>query len=118
MKLPDFIRDSTQMETFAAGDTIFKVGDEGKNMYVVDEGEVDIVFDGQIIETVAAEGFFGELALIDDGHRSTGAVARTDCKLILLNAHRFSFLVDEVPFFALNVMKVMAKRLRRASGTN
>ena len=44
------------------------------------------------------------------------AVALTNCKLAVVDQHRFSFMVDEVPFFAIRVMKVMADRLRRKEG--
>jgi CRP-like cAMP-binding protein len=41
-------------------------------------------------------------------------VARTDCRLAALDQRQFTFLVDEIPFFALRVMKVLADRLRKA----
>jgi CRP-like cAMP-binding protein len=66
-----------------------------------------------VVETIGPEGFFGELALIDQSPRSATAVARTDCKLVGLDERRFIFMVDEMPFFAIRVMKVMADRLRR-----
>ncbi len=51
-------------------------------MYVVQEGEVDIVIRDQVVETVGPGGILGELALIDQGPRSASARARTDCKLV------------------------------------
>ena len=81
----------------------------------MEEGEVDIVLDGTVLETVIPEQFFGEMSLIDHEPRSASAIARTDCKLLVLNQHRFNFFVDEIPFFAINVMKKMADRLRRTS---
>ena len=56
---------------------------------------------------------FGEMALVDSEPRSAEAVARTDCKLVPINKKRFAFLVTETPFFALEVMQVMANRLRK-----
>jgi CRP-like cAMP-binding protein len=85
-------------------------------MFIVQDGEVDIVVGGKVVETVGPDGFFGELALIDSTPRSADALARTNCKLLPLNQHRFTFMVDEIPFFAIRVMKVMADRLRRAAG--
>lgn len=115
MKIPHSFREGAQFRTYAAGSVIFELGQPGDEMYIVEEGEVDIVLAGKVLETVSPDGFFGELALIDHEPRSTGAIARTDCRLLVLNQHRFMFLVDEVPFFAINVMKIMADRLRRAS---
>ncbi len=115
MKIPTTFRESAQIRNYPSGSIIFEAGQPGEEMFIVEEGEVDIVLGDKVLETVVAEGFFGEMVLIDHEPRSTGAIARTDCVLMVLNQHRFNFLVDEVPFFAINVMKVMANRLRRAS---
>ena len=86
---------------------------KGEEMYVVGEGEVDIIIDGFHFETVLPEGIFGELSLIDQETRSASAIARTDCNLQVIDKRRFLFLVQETPIFAIQVMKVMANRLRR-----
>jgi CRP-like cAMP-binding protein len=118
MKLPIAFTEPSQHREFSAGSTIFETGDPGDEMFVVQEGEVDIVIDGTVVETVGPDGFFGELALIDRATRAADAVVRTDCKLIAMNQHRFLFMVDEMPFFAIRVMTVMADRLRRATRNN
>jgi CRP/FNR family cyclic AMP-dependent transcriptional regulator len=82
-------------------------------MYVILEGQVDIQASGKVLETIHSGGIFGELALVDNEPRSAEAVAKTDCKLVPINKKRFGFLVTETPFFALEVMKVMANRLRQ-----
>jgi CRP/FNR family transcriptional regulator, cyclic AMP receptor protein len=114
MKLPDAFLEPSQIRKFQAGETIFNAGEAGEEMFLVREGEVNIVSGSTILETVGPEHFFGELALIDDGQRCASAVARTPCTLVALNQRRFTFLVDELPFFALNVMKVMVQRLRQS----
>jgi len=115
MKIPQAIKDRAQIRSCPAGSVIFEAETTGDEMFIVEEGEVDIVLAGRVLETIVKDGFFGEMALIDHAPRSTSAIARTDCKLIPVNQHRFNFLVDEIPFFAIGVMKVMAARLRRAS---
>jgi CRP-like cAMP-binding protein len=84
-------------------------------MFVVESGEVNIVKDGKIVETIPTDGFFGEMSLIDDTARSADAVAHTDCRLLTVNRRRFLFMVEEVPLFALHVMKGMADRLRKVA---
>jgi CRP-like cAMP-binding protein len=115
MKLPEAFLQLSDLREFQPGETIFDVGQPGDEMFVVQEGEVDIVLDGTLLETLGPERFFGELALIDDAPRSATAVARTRCTLASLNQRRFLFLVDEFPFFAVQVMKGMADRLRRGA---
>jgi len=114
MKLPEIFASPANVRTILPGTAIFNIGDESGEMYVVQSGEVDIVLNGVVIETVGPDGFFGEISLIEDSARTADAVARTDCKLLPVNRHHFLFLVDEVPQFALHVMKGMADRLRRA----
>lgn len=83
-------------------------------MFVVQSGEVDIIINGKIVETVGPEGFFGEISLIEDSARAADAVARTDPELVPVNHHHFLYMVEEMPQFALHVMKGMADRLRNA----
>lgn len=113
MQAFELFRNDDNTQTFAAGTQIFAEGEPGRNMYVVKEGKVDIVSRGQLLESVGPGGIFGEMALIDKAYRSAGAIAKTDCTLVLIDERRFIYLVQESPFFALSVMGVMADRLRR-----
>jgi CRP/FNR family cyclic AMP-dependent transcriptional regulator len=99
-------------KAYAAGTVIFQEGAHGDFMYVVQEGQVDILVHDKVMETVQPGSILGELALIDKRPRSATAVARTDCKLAAVDQHRFTFMVQETPFFAIHVMEVMADRLR------
>jgi CRP/FNR family transcriptional regulator, cyclic AMP receptor protein len=96
-----------------AAQEIFQIGQRGDRMYVVLEGEVELSLPDRIIETVQPGGIFGEVALLDDRPRSATALAKTDCKLAAVDQERFAFLVQHTPFFAIEVMRVMADRLRR-----
>ena len=103
-----------QATSFAAGGFVFKAGDPGETMYIVTEGEIDILDgSGNTLETAGPGSIFGELALIDDAPRSATAVAKTDCRLVAVDRRRFEYMVQETPFFALAVMKVLADRLRK-----
>ena len=104
-----------EAKSFAAGESIFKAGDAGDSMYVVIEGEVDILDGSTALETAGPGAIFGELALIDDAPRSATVVAKTDTKVVPVDRWRFEFMVTETPFFAVAVMKVLADRLRRTS---
>jgi CRP-like cAMP-binding protein len=82
-------------------------------MYVVKEGTVDVLVGGRVVDTIGPGGILGEMALIDKQPRSATAVAKTDCKLVNVNEQRFQRLVQQTPHFALQVMRVMATRLRQ-----
>jgi CRP/FNR family transcriptional regulator, cyclic AMP receptor protein len=100
-------------QSFAQGETIFKEGEKGEFMYGVLEGEVSLVINDQVIETILTGDVFGEGALVrPERLRASTAIAKTDCKLAVLNLERFLFAVQETPQFALNVMRSMSDRLR------
>ena len=99
--------------SFSAGQTIFAEGTSGDVLYVVKDGEVEVRVHDRVVETVGPGGIVGEMALIDQGPRSASAVAKTDCTLVPVNETRFKFLVQQVPAFSLEVMRVMASRLRK-----
>lgn len=96
-----------------AGETLFSQGDASDVLYVVKEGEIDLVHDGRLIETVGPGGIIGEVGVLDDGPRNVTAYARSDCRVVPISENRFMFLVHETPTFAFNVMRIMAERLRR-----
>ena len=106
-------RFATEFERAPAGQTIFREGDAGDQMFVVKEGEVEIVVQGRVVETIGPGGIFGEMALIDHQPRSGSAVAKVDSQLVRVDERRFQSLVERTPFFALEVMRIMAHRLRR-----
>ena len=97
----------------AAGEYIFREGDQSSEMYVVLDGQVDIIIGDKIVETVDPGGIFGEMAIIGPAPRSASAVARFDTKLVPVDNRRFQFLIQQTPYFAIQVMGVLADRLRR-----
>ncbi|HVO25217.1 MAG TPA: cyclic nucleotide-binding domain-containing protein [Candidatus Margulisiibacteriota bacterium] len=108
---------SEDHKSFSAGEEIFAEGQPGDVMYVVKEGEVDLMVHGKLVDTVGPGGVLGEMALIDHRPRSAAAVARTDCRLVPINETRFQFLVQQTPFFSLEVMRILVHRLRKMDET-
>ena len=82
-------------------------------MYVIEEGEVNIVLGEKVINSLRQGEIFGEMALIDRKRRSASAVAKSDCRVAPVSEKRFIFLVQEHPYFSLQVMRVLAERLRK-----
>ncbi len=110
---PALFRFAKDFKSVAAGEAIFKAGEIGDLMYSVKEGEVDVLVGGRVVETVGPGGILGEMALIDRQPRSATAVAKTDCTLVPINEERFKYLIQQTPYFAIEVMRVMARRLRQ-----
>ena len=67
-----------------------------------------------VYEDVHAGGILGEMAIVDEGApRSASAIATTYAELIKVDASQFMTLIMSAPDFALRVMRVMARHLRR-----
>ncbi len=101
-----------QHASFKAGETLFEEGSEGRVMYVLLSGEVEVMRDGAVIDTCGVGEIVGEMALIDDSPRAAAVVARTDCEAAEVSQKRFLLMVTQTPFFALHCMEVLARRLR------
>lgn len=97
---------------FRAGETVFLEREEGGTMYVVAEGAVKLTLTGRTLEKIGRGGFFGEMSVVDREPRSATATAVSDCRLIPVKPDRFRELVAQSPDFALEVMRVMARRIR------
>jgi CRP/FNR family transcriptional regulator, cyclic AMP receptor protein len=102
----------TTPRTFKKGETIFREGDPATELYVIQSGRVEIRLGNRLLDTLGERSIFGEMALIDAAPRSATAVAASDVTLVPVGEKQFLFLVSQTPFFALNVMRVLARRLR------
>jgi CRP/FNR family transcriptional regulator, cyclic AMP receptor protein len=108
----DLIQSEASEKSFAAGDVIFAEGEPGDELYVVKEGEIRISIQGRNVETVGPGGMAGEMALIDAKARSATVLAKTKCTLYAIDRDAFLRLVGQAPDFSLEVMRVLAHRLR------
>ncbi len=98
-----------------AGEMIFKEGETGKELYVIKSGQVEIRLDNRLLATLEANDIFGEMALFDSTPRSATAVAKTDVALVPVSKKDFVALVSRAPTFALDIMSMLARRLREAN---
>jgi len=116
METLKLFKESEDFTTYSAGDTIFNSGSIALEMFVIKEGEVEILYNDQVIETLKEGDIFGEMALIDDKPRSASAIAKVNSKLVSIDKNRFGFLIQQATYgsdFALHVMKIMAERIRK-----
>ena len=104
---------SPDAKTLTAGSVLFEQGEPGDVLYIILSGQVEIRIGGQAVETVGAGAIVGEMALIDKAPRSAAAIVVSEAAVVPVDERRFLFLVQQTPYFALNVMRAMADRLRR-----
>jgi CRP-like cAMP-binding protein len=96
----------------AQGQVLFKKGDPAKHLYVVEAGQLEVVENDRVLETIGEDDIVGEMALIDGSTRSATVRATVASKVIQIDEKRFLRMVSETPFFALRVMRVLTARLR------
>ncbi|MEI6077854.1 MAG: cyclic nucleotide-binding domain-containing protein [Verrucomicrobiota bacterium] len=96
----------------APGETLFQAGDAPDGMFVVLEGALDIIVGDKVVEQSRRGAILGELSLIDQAPRGASVVAREASSLAKLDERRFQRLIQQNPFFATHVMKVLADRIR------
>ncbi len=104
-------RECGQARQLAAGEALFRRGDLGTTMYVIEQGAVELDF-GEDLATkhMGPLEFFGELGLLIGNHaRTADAVASADTTLYALDHGEFQHLVDRDP-------GLVAYFLRRAIG--
>src|SRR5437762_11571751 len=105
---------------YPAGETIFNEHDRGDALYILEEGSVRIwVYDEDVKEVTLAQlkpgDFFGELAVLDRGERSSSATAITDIHLHRLSSDDFQKFLLEHPDASIDVICEIAARMRQTN---
>jgi CRP-like cAMP-binding protein len=106
------IGNAKEVVTLAAGEVLFEKGQPGHLMYVVKSGTLQIADGNHVYETVSAGGILGEMALVDGAPRSATVHAIVPSVVVPIDEHRFLFMVQQTPFFAFRMMRVLTSRLR------
>ena len=105
---PDIVR-------VPAGQPLFSEGEEGHRLFVLTTGNAEIIVNHRVVETIQHGNIVGEMGLVSPGPRSASVVALSDCEFVAVDEKRFQYLVQQTPFFAMQVMRVLAERLRAAN---
>ncbi|MBN8284442.1 cyclic nucleotide-binding domain-containing protein [Zoogloea sp.] len=98
-----------------AGAALFREGEDGATLYVLTIGTAEVVIGNRVVETLQPGNIIGEMALVDAAPRAASVIAVTDCEFVEVDDKRFNYLVQQTPFFALKVMRVLSERLRTTS---
>lgn len=106
-------------QSFAAGDHIFREGELGTEMYIIQEGTVSISKrlggTDHRISTLERGDFFGEMALLEHMPRTADAVADSDVRVIAINGSRFDEMLRKNPEIAVRIIRKYSQRLREAN---
>ncbi len=105
---------ATQVD-FPAGHVIARQGEIGTGFFVVIEGRVRVVRDGQVIATLGPGEFFGELSVLDRQPRNAMVSAEVETTCLALAAWDFDAVLLEQPRLTLAILRGVAARLRQVS---
>jgi len=97
---------------YEQGIEIFKEGETGDCMYVIQQGNIKIHKGNTTLAILKEKEVFGELSLLDADTRSASATAETDCILYKIDQEPFYELMDERPEVAKGFIKILCQRLR------
>src|SRR5438874_3972077 len=100
-----------------AGTSLFRAGDQGDAMYLIEHGKVRMCVratDGhEVTLTELGRGdFFGEMALLNGQRRSADAVVAEGARLAILSREHFLSFMRSSPDVALEMLTALANRLR------
>ena len=112
------MRDLLVLRDVPPGTLLFKVGDAGDAMYLIEEGRVRIyIHDGDgndvTLAELAAGDFFGEMAIVDGKPRSAHAAVLEEARLAVLSREDFLRFVRDNVDVALEMVSAISDRLRR-----
>jgi CRP-like cAMP-binding protein len=109
---------SKYVVTYPAGAKIYGEGEIGTEMYAICSGEVEITRtvagETGVLGVVTRGEFFGEVSLLEDSARETGARARTESVLIRINGAVLETMLKRSPEIGLRMMRTLSRRAREA----
>lgn len=104
---------------YSAGERIFSQGDLGTEMFIIQEGEVEIVKhiggESHTLSRLEKGDFFGEMAVLEAMPRTADAVAATEVRVVAINGSRFDEMLRKNPEVAVRIIRKYSKRLREAN---
>lgn len=104
---------------FEDGETIIRQGDYGDCMYVIQEGQVEIIREldeNRVRLAVRQKGeFFGEMAIFEHEVRSATVRALGNARVLTIDKKNFLRHIHEDPSLAYGVVQTMSRRIRELS---
>ena len=110
----DWLARAGQRIKVEKGTKIINFGVSLSQVFIVLDGELSVQTNkGFELAKVSSGEILGEMSLVDAAPRSATAVAGTEAKLVPVDRRRFASMIRTRPSFAIEIMRVMADRLRR-----
>jgi HEAT repeat protein len=98
--------------SFKAGERIYSEGDPGDALYVIVEGAVSAIRDGEVVLSFRARETFGESSLMDGTPRINDAVATEDTKVLVIDRRDFLDLLADRPELLTGMFRMVSRQLK------
>lgn len=112
------LRQAASSQFFAAGTTVCRAGEPGTSLFVLAEGEADIIVHANpdieiLIDTVGPNTYFGEMAFLGETTRTATIRARTDCHTLVIDHTDFLPIAHTNPQLLRTLLRQIIGHLRR-----
>lgn len=95
--------------------TIIKQGDIGTSMFIIVEGEVEVIVDDKPVAKLGSKNFFGELAALDPEPRLATIKTIRSTLLFKIDREIIYDLVNEHQNIAQGIIQILCKRIREST---
>ncbi|HEY7477411.1 MAG TPA: cyclic nucleotide-binding domain-containing protein [Actinomycetota bacterium] len=103
----------TREITIPSGGVLIAEGDLPYEVLVIEEGEVDVVRDGERLASLGPGDVVGEMGLLEQQRRMATVTARTDVRAVAISADDLNVLAREMPEVVGDIRTTAADRERR-----
>jgi CRP/FNR family cyclic AMP-dependent transcriptional regulator len=103
--------------SFPAQHTIFTQGQEGRSLYIVVKGRVRVHIGDRDLVQLDQGTCFGEMSLFDAEPRSASVTTLESCDCLMLTQLQLYDAIDETPGIAVNIIRLLSRRIRDLNQT-
>jgi CRP/FNR family cyclic AMP-dependent transcriptional regulator len=104
---------STEIDV-PAGKMLVREGENGRELYVILRGTAEVFRAGRKVRELTPGEFFGEMALLNPAPRTATVTARTDMRVMVLDAREMEVVLDRERSLSKRLLETMAQRIRQA----
>lgn len=87
-------------------------GEQGDELFIIIEGEVEVYTGGKVLSRIGAGSCIGELSVIDSEPRSTNVKTISSSRFLSIKRKDFLLTMRDNPAISINIMKILADRVR------
>ena len=97
--------------SFPPGEVLLRQGERAHDMFIVLDGTLVVTRDDVYIADIGPGGFAGEMALLTDTPRNATVTAKSDVRLLHVDARSLQTLLQSIPEIAVKMLPIVAGRV-------